>query len=134
MYCMSVCTMRVVKWAGIGDWFHSCRALVLSVRTRILPKSSCGLWTWTIGPCPIHDKTTSWNRSEQRRIKKHTFTDYSNLEKTHMPVFRLKERHRLDDYTHISTVFCNSHIQKQTHRLPLTKGGWTQPNTAMRRE
>lgn len=57
--------MQAVKKAGMGDWFNSCSTLALSVRTRILPKSSCELWTWTVGPWPIHDRITSWKRSER---------------------------------------------------------------------
>lgn len=61
---------------------------------------------------------------ERIRIRKgHLLTD---LRKRHMPVFRQKN-------THMHTVYYNSPIQKHTNRLPLTKGGWTLPNTAMRR-
>ncbi len=133
-WSVCVCTMRAVKWAGTGDWFDRCRALVTSVRTGIVPKSSCGLWTWTIGPCPIHDKTTSWIRTEQRRIREQNLQ--SNLEKNISPVFRQKTH----NYTHMHTVFnpeqhrySHSEAHTHKHRLPLTKGGWTLPNTAMRR-
>lgn len=60
----SVCIMLVVKWAGIGDWVYRCRVLAMLFRTGILPKLSCVLWMWTTGPCPIHDKATSWTRTE----------------------------------------------------------------------
>lgn len=98
--------MRAMKWAGIGDWFDNCRALVLSIRTWILPKSSCGLWTWTIGPCPIHDNTTSWKDL--------------GLGNTDLTTY-LKNKTK-NNFSHMHIVYYNYHSQvcKQTS----TDQGW----------